>query len=68
MIKPVRYAIALRTLQFMFLLAAIISDKNKLIIRAPRTNLIIKLVRYDGLLDLSKSKDYYRLTHPTFYY
>jgi hypothetical protein len=29
---------------------------------------MISVVRYDGLLDLSLSKDCRRLTHPTFYY
>jgi hypothetical protein len=28
---------------------------------------MIGVVRYDGLLDLSLSRDYRRLTHPTFY-
>jgi len=29
---------------------------------------MIGVVRYDGLLDLSLSRDYRRLTHPTFYW
>jgi hypothetical protein len=29
---------------------------------------MIGVVRYDGLLDLSLSRDYRRLTHPTFYH
>jgi hypothetical protein len=44
-------------------------DKNscKLIICYNKVKLMIGVVRYDGLLDLSLSRDYRRLTHPTFY-
>jgi hypothetical protein len=45
-------------------------DKNscKLIISYNEVKLMIDVVRYDGLLDLSLSKDCRRLTHPTFYH
>ncbi len=44
-------------------------DKNscKLIICYNEVKLMIGVVRYDGLLDSSLSKDCRRLTHPTFY-
>jgi len=45
-------------------------DKNscKLIICYNEVKLMIGVVRYDGWLDLSLSRDYRRLTHPTFYW
>jgi hypothetical protein len=59
----VRYAIANAPNKLMI-------DKNscKLIICYNEVKLMIGVVRYDGLLDLSLSRDCRRLTHPTFYW